>query len=535
MIYNKRLTILTKHLTNYHSHSLRPLIQRNKIITSLDKFFNTKHKKIYYNLDYGAIQSMYSKVNEVVSLNTDNGLVNMIDTGIFTGRSPNDKYFIDSKQLIDTSANNYIEKSIYEELFKKSISHIDSLDKLYIFDGYCGHRSSKIKVRFITEYLWQHHFVKNMFIENNHVNNYTDFQPDFTIINACNVINDNWKEHDLNSENFIILNLDKNIGLIGGTHYGGEMKKGIFTVMNYLLPQSNVLPMHCSANIGKDGDVALFFGLSGTGKTSLSTTNDRQLIGDDEHGWDEHGIFNFEGGCYAKTIGLNKENEPEIYNAIKGNALLENIYYNEDNIADFDNSSKTQNGRVSYGLENIDNYFKPQKAGHPNHIIFLTCDAFGVLPPISQLTKEQAIYHFLSGYTAKVAGTERGIKEPVATFSSCFGAAFLPLKPEIYAELLANKIDKHNPNIWLVNTGWTGGSYGVGHRIPIEISRACVKAILGNEFHSFSNYPYFDLKIPESIDTINSDILNPENMWDNKEEFKQTVNKLQQLFRENRE
>ena len=282
MIYNRRLNILKFQLTNNYSHSLMPLIKRNQIIQSLDKYFNTKNKKIYYNLDYNTIQSLYSKVNEVTSLKTDNGVVNMIDTGIFTGRSPNDKYFIDNKKLIDTKANKYIREDIYDILFKKSISHLDSLNKFYIFDGYCGHGSSKIKVRFITEYLWQHHFVKNMFIENN--NNSSDFMPDFTIVNACNVINNNWKEHGLNSENFIILNFDKQIGLIGGTHYGGEMKKGIFTVMNYLLPQSNVLPMHCSANIGKKGDVALFFGLSGTGKTSLSTTNDRYLIGDDEHG-----------------------------------------------------------------------------------------------------------------------------------------------------------------------------------------------------------------------------------------------------------
>lgn len=508
-----------KHI---HNH-LRNISYLNSHIS------NAENKIIHHNLDYKTIQNMYSKQynNNISHLNTENGIVQNIDTGIFTGRSPNDKYFVDSTNEIWCPPNKLINPLLFNKLYNKCLNHFDKLDTLYIFDGYCGHGSSRINVRFITEYLWQHHFVKNMFIEKT---DNSDFEPDFTILNACNVTNKDFKQDNLNSEVFVVLNLDKSIGIIGGTHYGGEMKKGIFSIMNYLLPKKEVLPMHCSANIGKHGDVALFFGLSGTGKTTLSATNDRLLIGDDEHGWDDNGIFNFEGGCYAKTIDLSKEKEPEIYNAIKPNALLENISYDVNFHPNYHNSEKTQNGRVSYGLDNLSTYYTPQVAGHPKTIIFLTCDAFGVLPPVSKLTNDQAIYHFLTGYTAKIAGTERGVKEPTATFSSCFGEAFLSLHPNVYADLLKEKLNIHKPNVWLVNTGWTGGKYGVGERIPLEISRKCIDAILNNNMTNFTKYTYFDLMIPTKIDGINSDMLNPELMWEDKLEFLSTVNHLNNLF-----
>jgi phosphoenolpyruvate carboxykinase (ATP) len=286
-------------------------------------------------------------------------------------------------------------------------------------------------------------------------------EPDFTIINACNIVNDDWKQHGMNSEVFITLNIERKLALIGGTHYGGCMKKGIFSMMNYWLPLDGVMSMHCSANVGKDGNSALFFGLSGTGKTTLSADPNRRLIGDDEHGWDKDGIFNLEGGCYAKTINLSKENEPEIYNAIKTDALLENVWV-EERVPDYTNTTKTQNGRVSYPIHHIENYKEDLMGEHPKNIIFLTCDAFGVLPPISKLTPEQAMYHFISGYTAKVAGTERGVNEPEVTFSACFGAAFLPLHPTVYADLLRKKLVEHDTNVFLVNTGWSGGGSNSG-------------------------------------------------------------------------
>jgi phosphoenolpyruvate carboxykinase (ATP) len=325
------------------------------------------------------------------------------------------------------------------------------------------------------------------------------------------------------------------MSIIGGTWYGGEMKKGIFSMMNYWLPLEGKLPMHCSANVGKDGDVCLFFGLSGTGKTTLSTDPNRALIGDDEHGWDENGVFNFEGGCYAKVINLDPSSEPEIYAAIRKNALLENVVCDNSGIIDYADDSKTENTRVSYPIEHIDNYQENLQAGHPKNIIFLTADAFGVLPPVSKLTKEQAMYYFLSGYTAKVAGTELGIKEPVATFSACFGEAFLPLHPTRYAKLLGEKIDAHGVNVYLLNTGWTGGSYGVGKRMSIKNTRACIDAILsGNILKAeFDSLDIFNLAIPKELPGVDTAVLNPRNTWDNKEEYDAMLYKLAVMFTEN--
>ena len=364
-----------------------------------------------------------------------------------------------------------------------------------------------------------------------------NFQPDFVMLNACKSVNPKWKEHKLNSEVFVAFNIAQKMAVVGGTWYGGEMKKGFFSMMNYFLPLQGIASMHCSANVGKDGDTALFFGLSGTGKTTLSADPNRMLIGDDEHGWDNNGVFNFEGGCYAKCIELSSEKEPDIFNAIRRDALLENLTYNEQTgEIDFMSISKTENTRVSYPIYHIDNIVKPvSKAGHAKNIIFLSADAFGVLPPVAKLSKEQAMYYFLSGYTAKVAGTERGIKEPVPTFSSCFGAPFLMVHPTMYARLLSEKLELHNANVYLVNTGWTGGEYGVGKRIDLKSTRAIISAILNNELidGEFELMEPFGLHIPTSVKGVNSHILNPRNTWANKEQFDVKARDLAQKFIKN--
>lgn len=365
---------------------------------------------------------------------TNKGAV-AVDTGLFTGRSPKDKYIVcdeETKDLVwwkDGIGHKSDNKKISEKswvILKDIVANQLSNKKIYVVDAWCGaNKNTRLAVRFITEVAWQAHFVKNMFIPLNE-DELDNFNPDFTVLNGSKAINAHWKEMNMNSENFVVFNLSERMQIIGGTWYGGEMKKGMFSVMNYLLPQKNIASMHCAANVGKSGDVALFFGLSGTGKTTLSTDPNRQLIGDDEHGWDDDGVFNFEGGCYAKTINLSKENEPDIYNAIKRNALLENVTVNKDGEIDFSDNSKTENTRVSYPINHIENIVRPRSVGgHPQKIIFLTADAFGVLPPVSLLSIEQAAYYFLSGYTSKMSGTERGITKPTPTFSACFGAAFL--------------------------------------------------------------------------------------------------------------
>jgi len=382
---------------------------------------------------------------------------------------------------------------------------------------------------------WQQHFVSNMFIRPETREELQYFKPDFTIINACSVNNEDWEKHGLNSDVAIAFNLEKEVAVILGTWYGGENKKGIFGLMNYWLPLEGIMPMHCSANVGKEGDSALFFGLSGTGKTTLSADPNRYLIGDDEHGWDEDGIFNFEGGCYAKTINLTEDNEPDIYRAIKTDALLENVHQNTDGSPDYDNVEKTQNGRVSYPIYHIDNWHKPQMAEHPNNIIFLTCDAFGVLPPVSKLSSEQAMYHFLSGYTAKVAGTERGITEPEATFSACFGAAFLTLHPTKYADLLQEKLKKHGANAYLVNTGWTGGKYGEGERMSIKDTRACIKSILSEDIlnKKFRKDELFGFDVPIELPGVSKEICNPRESWDDPKAYDEQAKKLAKMFKDN--
>ena len=497
-----------------------------------------KSQTIYHNLSYPQLEDHYLKNKEGIKIITPYGKVQSVDTGKFTGRSPKDRWLVANQEIAKNiwwgDINRQVSESIFNILYTKCVSHYNRLDSYYLYEGHCGANPETQKnVSFLTEYAWQHHFVKNMFIESQIDNK--QFQADFTIINASNVVNDEWIEHGLNSEIFIIFNLDKNIGIIGGTHYGGCMKKGIFSLMNYHLPLDNIMTMHCSANVGEGGDTALFFGLSGTGKTTLSADPKRKLIGDDEHGWDEGGIFNLEGGCYAKTINLTEENEPDIFRAIKPNALLENIWYDEEGCPDYTNTSKTENGRVSYPLIHIDNLCESSRGGHPEHIIFLTCDAFGVLPPISRLNNDQAMYHFISGYTAKVAGTERGVNEPQATFSAGFGAAFLPLHPSKYADLLSEKLEKHGSRVWLVNTGWTGGPYGVGERMSIKTTRSCIDAILSGSLNEMSYRidPVFGFVCPMEVDGVDSHILNPVNTWDDMDAYREQLNRLVKLFQDN--
>lgn len=462
----------------------------------------------------------------------------MIDTGIFTGRSPKDKYFVDQFPSNQYIAWGEINKPIQPEIWNELLTTVkEQLEgkELFVNDVYAGSsESSRRSIRFITEIAWQSHFVKNMFIEPE-FEDLIGFAPDFTFYNACKTTNPKWKEHGMNSDVFIVFNMEEKMAIIGGTWYSGELKKGVFTLMNYWLPIENKLSMHCSANIGEKGDTALFFGLSGTGKTTLSTDPKRRLIGDDEHGWDEHGIFNFEGGCYAKVINLDPSSEPEIHAAIKPKAILENVVHNEHGMVDFSDDSKTENTRVSYPIHHIENFQEGMCGGHPKNIIFLTADAFGVLPPVSLLTKEQAMYYFLSGYTAKVAGTERGITEPVATFSSCFGEAFLPLMPTVYAELLGQKIDQHHVHVYLVNTGWSGGSYGTGKRMSIKNTRACINAILNGNIleNDFDLLPIFGLLIPKTLEGVDTEVLNPRNTWENKALYDQTASKLAEMFIEN--
>jgi phosphoenolpyruvate carboxykinase (ATP) len=489
--------------------------------------------KVYYNLSYDELQAHEINKNECKISSTGAAIC---DTGIFTGRSPKDKYFVDqppSNQYISWGEiNQKISKDIFDKLLKFTKNEFSGKD-IYVMDVFTGaSKDSRKSIRFISEVAWQAHFVKNMFIRPTE-EELENFEPDFVVYNACKTTDRKWKEHGLNSEVFVCFNIEDNVSIIGGTWYGGEMKKGIFSMMNYWLPLEGKLSMHCSANVGKDDDVCLFFGLSGTGKTTLSTDPERALIGDDEHGWDDNGVFNFEGGCYAKVIDLSAEKEPEIYGAIKKDALLENVVIVDDSgLVDYSDKSKTENTRVSYPIEHIENFKDGLQAGHPKNIIFLSYDAFGVLPPVSKLTKEQAMYYFLSGYTAKVAGTERGIVEPITAFSACFGEAFLPLHPTVYAKLLGEKIDKHNVNVYLVNTGLNGQ----GKRMSIKDTRACIKGILNGSINNaeFDTLPIFNLKFPKTLEGIKDNtILNPKATWDNEEEFNKTLKELASKFIEN--
>ncbi|WP_423908230.1 phosphoenolpyruvate carboxykinase (ATP) [Candidatus Spongiihabitans sp.] len=469
---------------------------------------------------------------------TESGAI-AVDTGVFTGRSPSDKYIVRDDLTRDTfwwsdqgeNDNHPLSQENWADL-KIIVTDQLSNKRLFVVDAFCGaNPGSRLSVRFIMEVAWQAHFVKNMFIRPG-AEELVEFEPDFIVMNAAKATNANWQAMGMNSENFIAFNLTEKMQLIGGTWYGGEMKKGMFSMMNYLLPLRGMASMHCSANVSEDGATAIFFGLSGTGKTTLSTDPKRRLIGDDEHGWDDQGVFNFEGGCYAKTIGLNEQAEPDIYRAIRRDALLENVGVREDGTVDYEDRSKTQNTRVSYPIYHIDNIVKPvSRGGHANKVIFLSADAFGVLPAVSKLTPEQAEYHFLSGFTAKLAGTERGVDRPVPTFSACFGAAFLSLHPTIYGEQLIQKMQAAAAQAYLVNTGWNGS----GQRISLKNTRAIIDAILNGSIKqaSFNIIPYFGLAVPETLAGADTDILDPRQTYANPKEWAEKAKTLAGLFEEN--
>ncbi|MDR1866568.1 MAG: phosphoenolpyruvate carboxykinase (ATP) [Bacteroidales bacterium] len=441
-----------------------------------------------------------------------------VKTGVFTGRSPKDRYIVKdatSEKNIwwDGNINKPVSTEIWNELKALSVKQLNTAKKLYVVDTFCGTNvDTRMKVRFIMEVAWQAHFVTNMFIRPSlyELENYGE--PDFVVFNSSKVTNPNWKQHGLNSEVFVLFNLTVKEQIIGGTWYGGEMKKGMFSMMNYYLPLKGMASMHCSANVGEKGDVAVFFGLSGTGKTTLSADPKRYLIGDDEHGWDDNGVFNYEGGCYAKVINLSEENEPDIWRAIKRDALLENVVVKADGTPDYADGSITENTRVSYPIYNINKIVLPSKAGHASKIIYLSADAFGVLPPVSILDDKQAQYHFLCGYTSKLAGTERGITEPLPSFSPAFGEAFLTLHPTKYAETLGGKMKKHNAKAYLVNTGWNG----TGKRISIKDTRAIIDAIIDGSIENAEKVqiPILNLTVPKALNSV-SDILDPRKTYGN--------------------
>ncbi|RXT05718.1 phosphoenolpyruvate carboxykinase (ATP) [Ammoniphilus sp. CFH 90114] len=460
------------------------------------------------------------------------------ETGKYTGRSPKDKFIVDEPSVHEKiawgSVNQPIDASKFDKLYQDVLEYLNGKE-LFVFDGYAGaNETYRLPIRVINEYAWHNLFVHQLFVRPSQ-EELKSHVPGFTVI-AAPGFEASPAVHGTNSETFIIVSFSKKTVIIGGTKYAGEMKKSIFSVMNYLLPEQDVMPMHCSSNVGEEGDVALFFGLSGTGKTTLSADPNRRLIGDDEHGWSDQGVFNIEGGCYAKCINLSEEKEPQIWNAIKFGSVLENVVIDDETrIPDYDNGSLTENTRVAYPVDFIPGAMIPGEAGHPKVIVFLTADAFGVLPPISKLSKEQAMYHFLSGYTSKLAGTERGVTEPEATFSTCFGAPFLPLQPSVYAEMLGEKITQHDAQVYLVNTGWSGGPYGVGKRMNLKYTRAMVTAAVNGQLNDVDYVvdPIFGLSVPQSVEGVPSEVLLPRNTWENKESYDKKAKELAARFVKN--
>jgi len=493
-------------------------------------------KNVYFNLSANELTEATLAINE--GSITNSGALS-IQTGKFTGRSPKDRFIVSDLLTKDAVDWNDINKSIsfsqYDNLKRKLVEYL-SVQSIYVKDGYaCSDEHYKLNVRLVAQKPWSAQFVNNMFLRPNE-EQLESFKADWHILCAPEFKAD--PEIDgTRSSNFAIICFSEKTIIIGGTGYTGEIKKGIFSVLNFILPlQKNVLSMHCSANVGMNGDTAIFFGLSGTGKTTLSTDAKRALIGDDEHGWSDKGVFNFEGGCYAKCINLSEEKEPEIFAAIKPGAILENIgFIGNSNEPDFSNDSITQNTRVSYPIYHIENTQPGCKGDHPKHIFFLTCDAYGVLPPVSKLTRTQAMYHFISGYTAKVAGTEEGVKEPEATFSACFGAPFLPLHPTHYAGMLGDKMDEHNTTTWLINTGWTEGAFPQGHRINLSYTRAIINAVLEGKLNNvtFEDTDIFNLSVPTSCEGVPSALLNPKNTWIDKVAYENKATSLANLFVEN--
>ncbi len=465
-----------------------------------------------------------------------------VNTGEFTGRSPQDRFIVKDNLTKDRvwwgNVNIPFDSDKFEKLYNKVISYLSNKD-LYVRDCHaCADKDYQLNIRVINEFPWSNQFAYNMFLSPTE-KELEDFTPEWTVINAPGFMA-NPEEDGTRKHNFAILDFTRKTVLIGGTGYTGEIKKGIFSALNFLLPVfKETLPMHCSANIGKDGDTAIFFGLSGTGKTTLSTDSKRSLIGDDEHGWtSDNKVFNFEGGCYAKVINLSREHEPEIFDAIKKGAILENVVLNSNGVVDFTDTSITENTRVSYPIDFIENIQVPSIGKNVKNIFFLTADAFGVLPPISKLTPSQAAYHFISGYTAKVAGTEAGIVEPQPSFSACFGAPFMPLHPSKYAEMLSKKMIASGVNVWLVNTGWTGGSYGVGTRMKLEYTRAMINAVLNGDLGMYTYDTYhihsvFGVAQPRECPGVPTSVLSPRTTWNNDEAYYTTAFKLTNAFREN--
>lgn len=462
-----------------------------------------------------------------------------VDTGEFTGRSPKDKFCVKDAHTQETvwwgDVNIAFDPARFDALHAKVCAYLQNRE-VYVKDAQaCADPDHRLNLRVVAEYPWSALFAGNMFLRPTH-QQLENFEPEWHVICApgfhADPAVDGTRQH-----NFAIINFAKKMILIGGTGYTGEIKKGIFTVLNYVLPQERgVLSMHCSANIGKDGDTAVFFGLSGTGKTTLSADPDRRLIGDDEHGWSDKGVFNFEGGCYAKCIDLSADKEPQIWDAIKFGALLENIVFHEGSTrVDFADSTKTENTRVSYPIHHIANIAEPSIGGHPKNIFFLTCDAYGVLPPISRLSPEQAMYWFISGYTAKVAGTEAGVTEPKTVFSACFGAPFLPLHPGKYAAMLGQKLRDHHVNIWLVNTGWSGGAYGTGERMKLKFTRAMISAALRGELDQveYREHPVFGVRFPIACPHVPSEVLDPRGAWKDKDAYDKQADLLARQFNDN--
>jgi phosphoenolpyruvate carboxykinase (ATP) len=492
-------------------------------------------KSIYYQLTPAQLVEQALKRNEGVL--ADSGAL-AIDTGKFTGRSPKDRFIVEDAITRNTvwwgDVNIKFDSAQFDALFNKMTNYLAN-KTIFVRDACaCANEKYHVDIRVITETAYQNLFVHHLFIRPELVN--PQQQPEWTIIAAPGFMA-NPEVDGTRQPNFSIINFSKKMILVGGTGYTGEIKKGIFSVLNFILPlDKQVLSMHCSANVGAKGDTAIFFGLSGTGKTTLSADPDRNLIGDDEHGWSDYTIFNFEGGCYAKCIGLTAESEPQIYNAIRFGALLENInFYKGTSRVNFADVDKTENTRVAYPLNYIDNAVIPSIGASPKNIFFLTADAFGILPPISKLTPEQAMYHFISGYTAKVAGTEHGVIHPEATFSACFGKAFLPLHPVTYARLLGNKIKEHQVNVWLINTGWTGGAYGTGKRMRLKYTRAMITAALSGQLDNvhFEQHPVFNVAMPVTCPNVPDNILNPRNTWASRDEYDERANDLALLFLKN--
>ncbi|UOU98170.1 phosphoenolpyruvate carboxykinase (ATP) [Chryseobacterium daecheongense] len=505
-------------------------------LESLRKIGIIPNKEVYSNLSVSQLISQTLRKNQGII--TSSGAL-ACDTGEFTGRSPKDKYIVIDDNTRDSiwwgEVNQPFNPEDFDRLYDSVIAHLSNRD-MYVRDVYaCAKPEYRLNIKVITETAWSNLFVNNLFLRPTEKELET-FQHEWLILNAPDFKADP-EIHNTRQHNFTIINFTRKIILIGGSAYTGEIKKGIFTVLNYILPfEKNVLSMHCSANIGTRGDTSVFFGLSGTGKTTLSADPSRKLIGDDEHGWDHESVFNFEGGCYAKCVNLSKEKEPQIFSAIRSGTLLENVrFFEGTDIVDYDNVSVTENTRAAYPIDFIDNAVHPSIGKTPDHIFFLTCDAFGVLPPISKLSVGQAMYHFISGYTAKVAGTEAGITEPQTTFSACFGKPFLPLHPTKYAELLGKKLKGSSINVWLINTGWSGGAYGIGERIKLAYTRAMISAVLENKLEKvdFIKDPVFGLQMPVECEGVPSEILNPRNTWNKSSEYDETALHLAEQFVQN--